>query len=123
MSDYVSEAEALADMYGDDFDGTAEWIARKQSDRLHTIAVLSGICDHKPTRKQVTNEKFVIVQDSRKDGTSLMLVDRRKSKKFWWTHDFSLALKGCKSEMQKVANKLKHNNVRVLSYNQYFTSV
>lgn len=123
MSDYISESEALGDMYDDDFDGTAEWLARKQLDRLHTIAVLSGICDHKPARKKAINEMFVIVQDSRKDGTSLMLVDRRKSKKFWWTNDFSLALKGCKSEMQKVANKLKHNNVRVLNYNQYFTSV
>ena len=51
-----------------------------------------------------------------------MLVDRRKSKKYWWTHDFSLAYKGNKEDMEKVASKLKKNNVRVINYTEYFNS-
>lgn len=50
-----------------------------------------------------------------------MLVDRRKSKLYWWTHDFSLAYKGNKSEMEKVAYRLKKNNVRVISCQDFLT--
>lgn len=52
-----------------------------------------------------------------------MLVDRRKSKRYWWTHDFYLALKGNKKEIKKVASKLKRNNVRIISYTKYFNSL
>lgn len=62
---------------------------------------------------------FLIIQDSRKDNTTLMLVDRRKSKKYWWTHDFSIAYTGTKNEMDKAVKKLKYNNVRVVSYKEY----
>ena len=52
-----------------------------------------------------------------------MLVDRRKSKEYWWTHDFSLAYKGNKEDMEKVASKLRKNNVRVVCYAEYITSI
>ena len=66
------------------------------------------------------SELYVVIQNSRKDETTLMLVDRRKSKKYWWTHDFSLALKGNKKEMKKVVSKLKKNSARIISYTKYF---
>lgn len=67
------------------------------------------------------SDVYVIIQDSRKDDTKLILVDRRKSKKYWWTHDISIAYKGSKTEMKKVASKLSKNNVRVVELNYYLT--
>jgi hypothetical protein len=124
-----TEAEHLSEIYCD-FDGEydAEYIARMENERLHTIATLAGIdtTTHSRRKKRRLNKKekglFLIIQDSRKDDTTLMLVDRRKSKKYWWTHDFSLALKGCLDEMKKVAKRLKRNNVRVVEYNEYLMS-
>ena len=76
-----------------------------------------------PSKK--TNESksnvYVIIQDSRKNDTTLMLVDRRKSKKYWWTHDISIAYKGSKKEMKKVASKLSKNNVRIVEIKYYST--
>lgn len=69
------------------------------------------------------SELYVVIQNSRKNDTTLMLVDRRKSKRYWWTHDFYLALKGNKKEIKKVASKLKRNNVRIISYTKYFNSL
>lgn len=122
-----TEAEHLSEIYCD-FDGEydAEYIARMENERLHTIATLVGIdaTTYSRRRKRRPNKKekglFLIIQDSRKDDTTLMLVDRRKSKKYWWTHDFSLAYKGKKKDMENVAKKLRKNNVRVVSYKSYF---
>ena len=50
-----------------------------------------------------------------------MLVDRRKSKKYWWTHDISLACKGSKTDMQKVASRLHKNNIRVMEMKDYLS--
>lgn len=124
-----TEAEHLSEIYCD-FDGEydAEYIARMENERLHTIATLAGIdtTTHSRRKKRRLNKKekglFLIIQDSRKDDTTLMLVDRRKSKKYWWTHDFSLALKDGLDEMKKVAKRLKRNNVRVVEYNEYLMS-
>ena len=68
-------------------------------------------------------ELYIVIQDSRKGGTPLMLVDRKKSKNYWWTHDQSIALKGSKKYMDKVVSKLKRNNARVVSYGKYFNSL
>ena len=125
-----TEAEHLSEIYCD-FDGEydAEYIARMENERLHTIATLAGIdtATYSRRKKRHLNKKgsglFLIIQDSRKDNTTLMLVDRRKSKKYWWTHDFSLAYKGKKKDMENVAKKLRKNNVRVVSYKSYFNSL
>ena len=125
-----TEAEHLSEIYCD-FDGEydAEYIARMENERLHTIATLAGIdtTTHSRRKKRRLNKKekglFLIIQDSRKDDTTLMLVDRRKSKKYWWTHDFSLTYKGSKEDMRKVASKLHRNNVRVVSYQEYLNSL
>ena len=125
-----TEAEHLSEIYCD-FDGEydAEYIARMENERLHTIATLAGIdtATYSHRKKRHLNKKenglFLIIQDSRKDNTTLMLVDRRKSKKYWWIHDFSLAYKGKKKDMENVAKKLRKNNVRVVSYKSYFSSL
>ena len=55
------------------------------------------------------SKTYVIIQDSRKDNTTLMLVDRRKSKKYWWTHDFSLAYKGYEKGHKKTTHEQCEN--------------
>lgn len=73
---------------------------------------------YKPTR-DVHSDSYVIVQNSRKDNTILMLADRRKTTKFWWTRDPLLALKSTKETMEKIVKKLHHNKVRVIKFNHY----
>lgn len=116
-----------------------EEIAEAEYQKINTIATLAGLDEdyyarqkeRRKRRKQEIERKdrlnrekqrddlFVIIQDSRKDDTTLMLVDRRKSKEYWWTHDFTLAYKDSKGNMEKVADRLKKNNVRVVSYKEY----
>lgn len=139
-----TEAAHLGDIYSG-FESRMsfeEEIAEAEYQRANTIAILSGLDDDYYTRqryrrrkrkmeckdvlncerkKKASEDLFVIIQDSRKDNTTLMLVDRRKSKEYWWTHDFSLAYKGNKEDMEKVAGRLKKNNVRVVSYKEYLT--
>ena len=140
-----TEAAHLEDIYSG-FEGRMsfeEEIAEAEYQRANTLATLAGLDEYnnprlrekRKHRKQEIERKdrlnrerqkhglFVIIQDSRKDDTTLMLVDRRKSKQYWWTHDFSLAYKGCKADMDKVASKLKNNNVRVVSYNDYLNII
>lgn len=145
---YDTEAARLGDIYSGFEDremSFEEELAEAVYQRANTLAVLSGLdagygVRRRKSRKQRREEierkarlnrdkqkkgkkdLFVIIQDSRKDDTTLMLVDRRKSKKYWWTHDFSLAYKGGKEDMQKVADKLKKNSARVVSYNEYLNS-
>lgn len=151
MSDFDfndTEACHLSEIY-DDYEGYhdyQEYIAEQEYERANTIATLAGIDEDYYTcqrgrrkrrkaaieRKDILNrykqkkgnkDLFVVIQDSRNDDTTLMLVDRRKSKEYWWTHDFSLAYKGSKEEMEKVANRLRRNNARVVSYQEYLNQV
>nr|DAK56585.1 MAG TPA: hypothetical protein [Caudoviricetes sp.] len=126
-----TEAEHLSEIY-DDYEANisyAEYMAEREFERLHTIANLAGIDtathSHRKRHRLKKNNKnlYLVIQDSRKDNTTLMLVDRRKSKKYWWTHDFSIAYKGKKEDMENVVKKLRKNNVRVVSYKSYFNSL
>nr|DAI13893.1 MAG TPA: hypothetical protein [Caudoviricetes sp.] len=140
-----TEACHLSEIY-DDYEGYSsyqEYIAESEYRRANTIATIAGIDDRYYARKKVSRKQrkaeierkdrlnrawqkkdlFVIIQDSRRDGTTLMLVDRRKSKEYWWTHDFSLAYKGKREDMEKAARKLHRNNVRVVSYKTYFNNL
>lgn len=104
-----------------------EAIAEMEWERANTLCILSGRMrdstkyQHKSHLSRNDN-KFVIIQDSRKDNTNLLLVDRCKSKNYWWTHDLSIALIGTKEEMDKVVKKLRYNNPRVISIDQYFNN-
>lgn len=148
---YDTEAAHLGDMYidfeaRDSYRTFAEEVAEAEYQRANTITTLAGLDEDYYTRqrerrkrrnkeiekkdrlnrekqKKGNKDLFIVIQDSRKDNTTLMLVDRRKSKEYWWTHDFSLAYKGGKEEMEKVASKLRKNNVRVVSCNKYDVEV
>lgn len=149
MSDFdETEAFHLGDIYaglGEDNDGLTfeECVAEAEYEKANTLATIAGLDEDYYTRqrerrkrrkrkierkdrlnrekqKKGTKDLFIVIQDSRKDDTTLMLVDRRKSKKYWWTHDFSLAYKGKKKDMENVVKKLRKNNVRVVSYKSYF---
>lgn len=139
-----TEAAHLGDIYSS-FESRMsfeEEIAEAEYQRANTIATLVGLDDDYYTRqrerkrnmkmeierkdmlnrerqKKTSKDLFVIIQDSRKDNTTLMLVDRRKSKEHWWTRDFTLAYKDSKENMEKVADRLKKNNVRIVSYQEY----
>lgn len=139
-----TEACHLSEIY-DDYEGYSsyqEYIAENEYRRANVITTITGLDERHYARKKerrkrrkaeierkdrLNREKqkdlFLIIQDSRKDDTTLMLVDRRKSKEYWWTHDFSLAYKGKKEDMEKVAQKLHKNNVRVVSYETYFNNL
>lgn len=140
-----TEACHLSENY-DDYEGCSsyqEYIAENEYRRANVITTIAGLDERHYARKKerrkrrkaeierkdrLNKEKqkkdlFVIIQDSRRDGTTLMLVDRRKSKEYWWTRDFSLAYKGRREGMEKAARKLHMNNVRVVSYETYFNNL
>lgn len=62
--------------------------------------------------------KYVIVQDPCYDKDLinwLFLVDRKKTKQTWWTHDAGLAIVfQKKNAAQLQARKYKYNNVKVV---------
>lgn len=122
-----TEAEHLSEIY-DDYEANssyAEYIADREYERLCTLQNLAGtrVCRKKRRLNKKDMGLYLVIQDSRKDNTTLILVDRRKSKSYWWTHDFSLAYKGKKEDMKKAAKKLQMNNVRVVSYETYLNSL
>lgn len=108
FGDYCTEAEGL-DMGMDE--GYVDDLAFKRRFNNSKIFNRSG------------TDLYMVIQDSRTGGTPLMLVDRKKSNKYWWTYDQSIALKGSKKAMDIVASKLKRNNARVVSYDRYFNSL
>ena len=63
-------------------------------------------------------EKFVITQTPRKNTSvvkTLYLVDRGKTRRFWWSHDAYFAMKfDSESEAMARALKYKYNNCRVI---------
>jgi len=68
--------------------------------------------------------KYAIVCDARKGKdlgiTHLALVDRSRFRQFWWTSDGIDFIKtfNNKEEAQKVCNKYKYNNPRVVDYKE-----
>lgn len=120
--DEESEGDYLSGIY-EDFDGHDSFeyeLAERQYRRGETLATLCGLgTSYRPTKRK-DKKVYMIIQDSRKDNTVLLLVDRRKSKEYWWTHDLSLAYKGSKEDMNKIVKKLTKNNVRVISCSEYY---
>lgn len=152
MSDFnETEAFHLGDIYaglGEDNDGLTfeECVAEAEYEKASTLATLVGLDEDCYTRqiesrksrkkgierkdrinrkkqKKGNKDLFIVIQDSRKDDTTLMLVDRRKSKEYWWTHDFSLAYKGSKEDMERISKRLNKNNARVIGYKEYLNSL
>lgn len=86
MEDYISEAEALSEIY-DGFEGSFEPYLK--SDRRDYVDAKSR------TFKKSDIGKWVVTQKPRrkKDVVStLYLVDRSLTKRFWWSPDSSYAM-------------------------------
>ena len=86
MRDYISEAEALSEIY-DGFEGKFEPYSK--SDRCDYIDAKSR------TFKKSDIGKWVVTQKPRrkKDVVSILyLVDRSLTKRFWWSPDSSYAM-------------------------------
>lgn len=115
------EAEYQSSMLGgiDEYGSTEHNIANYVYRKLNILSNLAGTKKPHIKKKKKWDNKYVIVQDSRKDNKCLLLVDRKKSKEYWWTHDLSIALIGTKEEMDNVIKKLRYNNPQVISINQY----
>lgn len=106
-SDYVSEAEALSEIYDGCYIPHLDWMNNaKQHFTKHRYG-------------NTPKGKYFIVQNCRNGCGSLMLVDRKKTKEFWWTHDCKIALKITKEEGQKIIANLHYNNVRLVSCKTY----
>lgn len=114
MMDYVSEAEALADIYDDynnysiyedDFTPYSD-----QEKKLYLKAKSQCF-------KKSDIGKYVVIQDSRRNKKVMpfiILVDRSKTKAFWWSPSAFFAMvfeKQSAAEYQ--AKRYKYNNVRV----------
>lgn len=114
-AEYQSSVLEGIDEYGSTEHNIAEYVYR----RLDILSNLAGPKKRHIKKKKKLDNKYVIVQDNRKNNKCLLLADRNKSKEYWWTHDLSIALIGTKEEMDNVIKKLRYNNPRVISINQY----
>lgn len=86
MADYISEAEALSEIY-DGFEGSFEPYSKNE--RRDYVDAKSR------TFKKSDIGKWVVIQKPRrkKDVVStLYLVDRNLTKRFWWSPDSSYAM-------------------------------
>jgi len=60
---------------------------------------------------------YVITQG--RDNVTLFLVDRKKTKKHWWTYDLALAMEFYKESAAMIqANKLIYKDPRVINSNE-----
>lgn len=108
MIDYISEAEALSEIY-DGFESGFEPYSR--SDRRDYVDAKSR------TFKKSDVGKFVVIQKPRrKKGvvSTLYLVDRNLTKRFWWSPDSSYAMVFDKESAARIqAAKYRFNKASV----------
>ena len=108
MEDYISEAEALSEIY-DDFEGSFEPLTK--SDRRDYVDAKS-----KTFRKSDIG-KWVVIQKPRRNRdvvNVLYLVNRSLTKRFWWSPDASYALVFEKKSAAKTcAEKYSFNKANV----------
>lgn len=110
MNDYVTEAEALSDLY-DCFDDDNDFEPYSDEEKRAFLAEKSKFSTY-------AKGKFAIVQSTQYNRhlmKRLFLVDRNKTKSFWWSHDASYAmLFNDKAAAEKVARRYKYNNAHVI---------
>ena len=108
MIDYISEAEALSEIY-DGFEGGFEPYSK--SDRRDYVDAKSR------TFKKSDVGKFVVIQKpQRKRGvvSVLYLVDRRLTKRFWWSIDSFYAMVFENESAARIqASKYRYNKASV----------
>lgn len=109
MYDYGTEAEHLAEIY-DDVSAFGDSRYTEFEKRMYVKA-----------KSQCFNEtdigKFVVEQKPRKNKgvvSVLYLVDRKKTKRFWWSHDSWYAMVFEKESAAQIqASKYRFNKVKV----------
>ncbi|MBQ7280578.1 MAG: hypothetical protein IJR13_07655 [Bacteroidales bacterium] len=108
MTDYISEAEALSEIY-DGFE--SDFKPYSKSDRRDYVDAKSSTF---PTSKV---GKWVITQNPRRNKgvvNILYLVDRNLTKRFWWSPDsFYAMIFENESAARKQAAKYRFNKVSV----------
>lgn len=110
MNDYISEGEALSDILEeiDEYDSFEPCLDSEK--RIYLT--------QKSKFETQAKGKFVIVQSPRRNRhliKKLYLVDRNKTKRFWWSHDAHYAmLFSSLNAAKKVASKYVYNNVHVI---------
>lgn len=108
MVDYISEAEALSEIY-DGFEGGFEPYSK--SDRRDYVDAKSS------TFKKSDVGKFVVIQKPRRKRgvvSVLYLVDRRLTKRFWWSPDSFYAMVFENESAARIqASKYRYNKASV----------
>lgn len=129
-NDYGTEAEHLSEIYDgvewDDEERDAyyelqrEWRPTTRNQRKKKKKQEQRMIKELPKLfAKHCEELYYIIQDSRIDNTTLMLVDRRKSKQYFWTHDHSIALTCQKAMAEQILSKLKFNSARMVKVQEY----
>lgn len=123
MSDFDfwdTEAGHLSEIYDDD--------ERRCSDGFEpysTVERRAYIAAKERRFKKEDIGKFVVVQTPRKRNKvvkCLYLVDRSKTKRFWWSHDAIYAMVfNDKTTAEFQANKYKYNNAKVVEITNTMT--
>lgn len=105
--DYISEAEALSEIY-DGFEVYEPYTKEERADYVQD----KMRCFH-----ESEVGKYVIVQNSRRNKKvmpTMYLVNRNITKRMWWSPSaFSAMVFESKSAAENQARKYKYNNVRV----------
>lgn len=108
MGDYISESEALSEIY-DDFEGDFEPYSK--SDRGYYVDAKSK------TFNKSDIGKWVVTQKPRRNKgvvSTLYLVDRNLTKRFWWSPDSFYAMIFEKESAAKIqAAKYRFNKASV----------
>jgi len=108
--DYVTEAEALSDIY-EGCENEEDFEPYTDSEKRQFLAAKGRFT---PRDKG----KFVIVQSTRVNRkliSRLFLVDRNKTKRFWWSHDAQYAMLFIdRAAAEKTASRYKYNNAHVV---------
>lgn len=108
MVDYVSEAEALSEIY-DGFEDSFEPYSK--TDRRNYVDAKSR------TFKKSDIGKFVVIQKPRRNRgvvSNLFLVNRNLTKRFWWSPDSFYAMVFEKESAARIqASKYRFNKASV----------
>jgi len=109
MTDYISEAEALSEIY-DGFEENFEPYTTEE--KMYFIRSKN----FRFSKSDIG--KFVIIQTPRRNKNVmkiLYLVDRQKCKTFWWSHDSNFAMIfNCRSAAQNQVSKYRYNNAKIM---------
>jgi len=138
MSDYVTEGEALSDWlecnepcgYDWEFDREHDEDSyythpkntyhkvRNKCKKSYTRSQKKAYLDNKSKFSKDLNGKYVIIQDPKRQKSIikyLFLVDRNKTKQWWWTTNSIFAkIFSTIEEAQAQLNNYKYNNVRIM---------